>query len=111
MLPASNRGPGLNIGFPDVCLTPVGPVIVPIPYPNFATHAMAAPFAATVFVTAMNGLNQGSIIPMTFGDNPGVAHPTVMGAGTFTMGNPIVIIEGLPGINLLCPTAGNNMND
>src|SRR4029077_2329662 len=37
--------------------------------------------------------------------------PTVMGTGTFTMGNPVVNIEGLPGINLLCPTAGNNMND
>ena len=111
MLPASNRGVGMNIGFPDVCLTPVGPAVVPIPYPNFAMHAMAAPFAATVLVTAMNGLNMASMIPMTMGDQPGVAHPTIMGTGRFTMGNPIVSIEGLPGINLLCPTTGNNMND
>ena len=111
MLPASNRGCGINIGFPDVCLTPVAGVPVPIPYPNFAAHAMAVPFAATVTVTGMNALNQGSLIPMTSGDEPGVAHPTIKGTGAFTMGNPIVFIEGLPGINLLCPTTGNNMND
>lgn len=111
MLPASNRGCGINIGFPDVCLTPVAAVPVPIPYPNFAAHAMAAPFAVTVTITGMNALNQGSLIPMTSGDEPGVLHPTIKGTGAFTMGNPIVFIEGLPGINLLCPTTGNNMND
>jgi carboxyl-terminal processing protease len=111
MLPASNRGCGINIGFPDVCLTPIAGVPVPIPYPNFAAHAMAVPFAVTVTVTGMNALNQGSLIPMTSGDEPGVAHPTIKGTGAFTMGNPIVFIEGLPGINLLCPTTGNNMND
>ncbi len=111
MLPASNRGVGINIGFPDVCLTPIAGVPVPIPYPNFAAHAMAAPFAATVLVAGMNGLNQGSLIPMTFGDEPGVAHPTIKGTGAFIMGNPVVMIEGLPGINLLCPTTGNNVND
>ncbi|MEP7125730.1 MAG: S41 family peptidase [Byssovorax sp.] len=111
MLPASNRGVGLNIGFPDVCLTPIAGVPVPIPYPNFAAHGMAAPFAATVLIAGMNGLNQGSMIPMTFGDEPGVAHPTIKGTGAFTMGNPVVSIEGLPAINLLCPTTGNNVND
>jgi carboxyl-terminal processing protease len=40
-----------------------------------------------------------------------VAHPTVKGTGAFTMGNPVVSIEGLPAINLLCPTTGNNAND
>jgi len=111
MLPASNRGVGLNIGFPDVCLTPIAGVPVPIPYPNFAAHGMAAPFAATVLIAGMNGLNQGSLIPMTFGDEPGVAHPTIKGTGAFTMGNPVVSIEGLPAINLLCPTTGNNVNN
>ena len=46
MLPASNSGVGMNMGFPDVCVTPVGPVPVPIPYPNMAMNAMAVPFAA-----------------------------------------------------------------
>lgn len=109
MLPASNKGVGMNIGFPDVCLTP--PIPLPIPYPNFALHAMAVPFSPVVKVTMMPALNMASKIPMTMGDEPGVAHPMYKQMGAFTMGNPIVYIDKLPGINLLCPTTGNNMNN
>jgi carboxyl-terminal processing protease len=111
MLPASNKGVGMNIGFPDVCLTPVGPVVVPIPYPNFAMNVMAAPFSPIVKVTMMPALNMASKIPMTMGDEPGVAHPMFKQMGAYTMGNPIVYVDKLPAINLLCPTTGNNMND
>jgi len=111
MLPASNRGVGMNIGFPDVCNTPVGPAVVPIPYPNFALNAQAVPFSPIVRCSMVNALNQASTIPMTFGDDPGVAHPTFKGTGRYTMGNPIVHVDKLPAINLLCPTTGNNMND
>ena len=111
MLPASNKGVGMNIGFPDVCLTPVGPAVVPIPYPNMALNAMAVPFSPIVKVTMMPALNMGSKIPMTMGDEPGVAHPMYKQMGAYTMGNPIVYVDKLPAINLLCPTTGNNMND
>jgi len=111
MLPASNKGVGMNIGFPDVCLTPVGPVVVPIPYPNFALNVLAVPFSPVVKVTMMPALNMSSKIPMTMGDEPGVAHPMFKQMGAYTMGNPIVYIDKLPGINLLCPTTGNNMNN
>lgn len=110
MLPGSNRGAGMNIHFPDVCNTPVGPATVPIPYPNIAMNAQALMFSVTVKVSMMNALNLGSIIPMTNGDQAGVAHPTVMGQSTYTMGNPLVFIDKLPGICLACPTTGNNMN-
>src|SRR5262249_54429890 len=103
MLPASNKGPSLNFGSPDVCLTPVGPIVVPIPYPNFAAHAMAVGFVPNVLVAMIPALNPGSVIPMTTGDEPGVAHWTVMGPGTFVAGNPVVFVGGLPGINLTCP--------
>lgn len=108
MLPASNKGAGMNVGFPDVCLTP--PVPVPVPYPNLAMNAMAAPFAATVKVSMVNALTMGSQIPMTSGDEAGAASP-IKGPSRYTMGNPIVSIEGLPAINLLCPTTGNNVNN
>jgi carboxyl-terminal processing protease len=111
MLPASNRGAGMSMGFPDVCNTPAGPVTVPVPYPNIAMNAMAAPFSPNVLLTMMPALNTGSIIPMTSGDEPGVAHPTIKGPGRYTMGNPIVKVNFLPGINLTCPTTGNNMNN
>lgn len=108
MLPASNRGVGMNLGFPDVCVTPVGPVPTPIPYPNMAMNATAVPFAITLYLSFVNALNMGSTMPMTLGDQPGTLSP-FMGPGRYTMGNPIVNVEGLPAINLLCPTTGNNM--
>ena len=50
----------------------------------------------------------GSVIPMTLGDQAGVLSP-FMGPGMYTMGNPTVMVNALPAINLLCPTTGNNM--
>jgi carboxyl-terminal processing protease len=111
MLPACNKGVGMNMGFPDVCLTPAGPAVVPIPYPNMAMHAMAAPFAPNVLLSMMPALNMGSIIPMTLGDSPGVANPVFMQMGQFTMGDPVVMINGLPGVSLTSPTSGNMMNN
>ncbi|MEZ4296623.1 MAG: PAAR-like domain-containing protein [Polyangiaceae bacterium] len=111
MLPSTTNGPGMSIGFPDVCMTPAGPAVVPIPYPNIAPHATAAPFALTVFLTKRPGLNMGSKVPMTTGDEGGVAHPMIKGPGSFTMGNPKVFVEKLPGIHLTCPTMGNGVNN
>jgi carboxyl-terminal processing protease len=111
MLPACNKGAGMNMGFPDVCLTPAGPAVVPIPYPNMAMHATAAPFAPNVLLSMMPALNLGSIIPMTLGDQPGVANPLYMQMGQFTMGDPAVMINGLPGVTLTSPTSGNMMNN
>ncbi len=111
MLPASNRGAGQNIGFPDVCNTPVGPATVPIPYPNIAMNAQATGFSSVVKISMVNALNMASSIPMTSGDEAGVAHPTIKGAGKYTMGNAIVNIDRMPAINLTCPTTGNGMNN
>lgn len=110
MLPASNRGAGQNLAFPDVCNTPVGPATVPLPYPNLAMNAQALGFSLTVKVSMMNALNMSSSIPMTNGDQAGVAHPTVMGEARYTMGNPVVYVDKQPAICLLCPTTGNKMN-
>ena len=111
MLPASNKGAGMNMGFPDVCLTPAVPSPIPVPYPNMAMHAMAAPFCPTILLTMMPALNMGSMIPMTMGDEPGVANPLFKQMGMFTMGNPKVFLQGMPGITVTSPTTGNNMNN
>jgi carboxyl-terminal processing protease len=108
MLPSSNKGVGMNIGFPDICVTPVGPVPTPMPYPNMAMNATAAPFSLTVMLSMVPALNMISEIPMTLGDQAGTLSPN-SGPGRFTMGNPMVLIEEMPGINLLCPTTGNDM--
>jgi carboxyl-terminal processing protease len=52
-----------------------------------------------------------SMIPMTLGDQPGVANPLFMQMGRYTMGNPKVLLEALPAITLTCPTTGNMMNN
>jgi carboxyl-terminal processing protease len=112
MLPASNKGAGMNIGFPDVCLTPAPPAPpIPVPYPNMALNAQAVPFAITVKVSGVNALNMGSMVPLTTGDEGGVAHATIKGPGRYTIGNMVVHVEALPGANALLPTTGNNMND
>jgi carboxyl-terminal processing protease len=112
MLPACNKGVGMNMGFPDVCLTPAPPgPPVPIPYPNMAMHAMAAPFSPSVMIQMLPALNMGSMIPVTMGMEPGVMHPFYKQMGMFTTGSPVVFINGLPGITLTCPTTGNMMNN
>jgi carboxyl-terminal processing protease len=101
----------MNMGFPDVCLTPAGPAVVPIPYPNMAMNAMAVPFLPTILLTCMPALNMGSMIPMTMGDDAGVANPMFKQMGRYTMGNPTILLQGLPAVHLGCPTSGNNMNN
>ena len=107
MLPSINKGVGMNLGFPDICVTPVGPVPVPVPYPNIAMSATAMPFAETVFLSFVPALMEISEIPLTLGDEAGTESPN-SGPGRYTMGNPLVLIEEMPGICLLCPTTGND---
>jgi carboxyl-terminal processing protease len=111
MLPASVQGPGMNMGFPDVCLTPAVPAPIPIPYPNMAMHAMAVPTCPTILNMMMPALNMATIIPMTMGDNAGVANPLFMQMGMFTMGSPKVLLQGMPAITMTSTTMGNAGNN
>lgn len=109
MLPASNRGVGMNLCFPDICNTPTPAGPVPIPYPNIALNAQALGFSPFVKVSMMNALNLGSKIPMTTGDEAGSAGP-IKGPGQYTMGNPIVMIDKMPAISLTSLATGNSGN-
>lgn len=64
---------GMSIVFPDVCKTPVGPSVVPIPYPNigFSMHTAMGPM--TVKTDGQMPMVKGSMYPMSTGDEPGVA--------------------------------------
>ncbi|MCA9621991.1 MAG: DUF4150 domain-containing protein, partial [Myxococcales bacterium] len=44
---ANTQMMGIDIGFPDVCLTPT-PAPVPIPYPNIAMGPMGVPAAYNI---------------------------------------------------------------
>jgi len=111
MMPASNQGLGMNLGFPDVCMTPMAPSPIPIPYPNLGMNAMAMPFIPNIFVSFVPAHNMAAKPLMTNGDNAGVAHPLVMQPGGTTMGNPKILMTGMPAEHMLVPTYGNNFND
>jgi len=115
MLPASNRGAGSSLNFPDVCKTPAPPLpFMPVPYPDMGLNMQAAPFSPNVMVGFMPATNMGTMKVMTNGDEAGAMGGLLTGAikgpGRTTMGNPIVFISGLPAESLLTPTSGNNMN-
>lgn len=95
---------GTDLAFPDVCLTPspVGPV--PIPYPNIAMGPTAVPNVPTILFMGAPAHNMGTTIPMTNGDNAGVATGVasgmVMGPAKAMLGVMKILVEGQPGIHL-----------
>ncbi|OYV71933.1 MAG: type VI secretion protein, partial [Deltaproteobacteria bacterium 21-66-5] len=81
---ANSQMMGMDLAFPDVCLTPAGPVVVPIPYPNIAMGPTAIPSQMIVLIEAMPAHNLGTVTPLTNGDNAGVA----MGVASGTVMGP-----------------------
>ena len=111
MMPSSNQGLGMNIGFPDVCLTPAAPSPVPVPYPNLGQNAVAMPFCPTILLAGCPAHNMGAKPQLTNGDEAGAAHATFIGTGANNMGNPKILLQGMPAETLCNPTAGNKYNN
>jgi len=94
----------------------VGPSIVPIPYPNIALGATANPGTAAmkVLISGAPGHNLGTIIPMSNGDNAGVAGGVVsnmmMGPRRHIMGATKVLIGGKPATKMTDQTSQNGSN-
>ncbi|MEZ4302018.1 MAG: S41 family peptidase [Polyangiaceae bacterium] len=109
MMPSANRGAGLNVCAPDVCLTPPAPG-VPVPYVNMAPHAVAVPFSPHVNICMLPALNIASTVPVTFGDDPGVLHPVDKDPGFFPIGAPNIFIDMIPATHMTLPTTGNMVN-
>lgn len=115
MLPASNRSAGQSLNFPDVCKTPAPPApFVPVPYPDMGMNMQAAPFSPFVQIGFVPATNMGSLKVMTAGDEAGsmggLVTGIIKGPGKTTVGNPLVLVSGLPAESLANPTSGNNMN-
>ena len=80
MMPASTKAGGQCMAMPDVCKTPAPPAPpVPIPYPNIAMLPMAVGTVPTVLVMNMEAVVQTTKIPMSSGDEAGVAGGVVSG--------------------------------
>lgn len=75
MFPASTKGGGTCAipGPLDVCKTPSPAGPVPIPYPNFAQCAQANDASSKVKICGSKTLTTKSEIPMSTGDEGGVA--------------------------------------
>ncbi len=106
-------GDGMNFSFPDVCITPVGPVPVPIPYPNISETSTCPAPISKVLMECLPSMNQTSTCAASEGDQPGlqmgiVSH-TTGGATTYVVGSVGVIIEGAPAQRLTSVTGQNAM--
>lgn len=109
--PASSAGGGMCFAFPDVCNTPSPAGPVPIPYPNTAQCPMAVGTATTVKIGNMPAITDNSSIPLSNGDEAGVAGGVVSGVNmskcAFKLGSFIVKIEDHAAIRLLDMTGQN----
>lgn len=104
------------MGFPDVCLTPAppSPAPVPIPYPNIAMGPTAIPSQVKVLIMCMPAHNMATTIPMTNGDNAGVAtgvaSGTVMGPSRHLTAAFTVLIGGMPATRMTSVSLQNSTN-
>ena len=108
--------PGMDMSFIDVCKTPVGPAVVPIPYPNIAMKAMAIPPTTSMkhLIMFMPSHHIGTNIPTSMGDNAGVlggvASQIMMGPSRNTKCSTKVITGGMPATRMLDTTIQNLTN-
>lgn len=109
---ANTQMMGLNMAFPDVCLTP--PFAVPVPYPNLTMPMMAIPSQFKTYTLAMPNHNLMTIIPLSMGDNTGVMlNPVsgmVMGPTRALLGSFKTLIGGAPASKMLGMTGQNGIS-
>jgi hypothetical protein len=75
-----DTGDGILISiYPDVCLTPVGGVMVAIPYTIFAYQSDDANTAATVRQTSLRSHTSASLITHCYGDEAGTGGGVISG--------------------------------
>lgn len=113
---ANTQMGGMNFGMPDVCLTPAppAPAPVPIPYPNIALGPTGVGAAYNVLLGATPAHNMMTTIPLSNGDNAGlatgVASGTVMGPCRHVTAAFTVLVNGAPLTRLTSASIQNNTN-
>ncbi len=110
---ANSQMMGVDMGFPDVCLTPT-PVPVPIPYPNIAAGPMGVPAAYNILFMGTPAHNMATTIPLTNGDNAGVAlgvaSGLVMGPSRHVTAAFTVLVLGMPCTRMTSVSIQNSTN-
>lgn len=108
---ANTQMMGMDLGFPDVCLTP--PVMAPIPYPNVGMGPIGVPAAYNVMFMAMPAHNMLTMVPLTLGDLPGttgVASGIVCGPARPLTAAFTCFVGLAPGTRLTSMNIQNNTN-
>ena len=111
---ANTQMMGMDTGFPDVCLTPTPAGPVPMPYPNMAMGPMGVPAAYKVLFMAAPAHNMGTTVPLTNGDNAGVAMGVapgmVMGPSRHLTASFTTLVGGMPATRLSSMSLQNSTN-
>jgi len=111
---ANSQMMGVDMGFPDVCLTPTPAGPIPIPYPNIAAGPMGVPAAYNVLFMATPAHNMLTTVPLTNGDNPGVAlgvaSGIVMGPARHLTAAFTVLVGGAPATRMTSVALQNSTN-
>ena len=111
---ANSQMTGQCLAMPDVCLTPVGPVVTPVPYPNIGMEMMGVPAAYTILYGGTPAHNLLTMIPITNGDNAGVLTGVVshliMGPARFMTGSFTCLTFGAPTTRMTSMTTQNLIN-
>ncbi len=63
---------GMSLVFPDVCKTPIGPSVVPIPYPNLGKSSDTSKGPKSVKADGKMPMVKGAKYSTSTGDEPGV---------------------------------------
>ncbi|SDN25170.1 DUF4150 domain-containing protein [Desulfonauticus submarinus] len=108
-----SMGAGMDLGFPDVCLTPSVNGTVSIPYPDMAMTATSTPAAYNVLVDCMPVVNQLSMGLMSNGDEGGVmggvSSHLIDGQATYKVGCFTILVDGMPAQRLTSVTGQNSL--
>ncbi len=105
---------GVDLAFPDVCMTPVGATPVPIPYPNIAVGPTGVPPIAKILFSCAPSHNMSTQMVTSMGDNggvaTGVASGTVMLQARHVTAAFTVLLCGLPATRMTSVTMQNSTN-
>ena len=113
---ANTQMTGLDLGFPDVCLTPAppAPTPVPIPYPNLAMGPLGVPAAYNVLFMCTPAHHLATTTVTSQGDTPGVATGVasgmVMGPGRHLTGAFTVLVGGIPATRMTSVSLQHSTN-
>lgn len=107
---------GLDVGGPDICLTPAPPAPnpVPLPYPNVAIGPMGSGAVGNVLFQGGPSHTLATTVTKSNGDNPGqargLASGTVMGTRRHLTGAFTVLIRGAPASRVTSVALQNSTN-